>query len=135
MVKKNTCVFISGKGTNLKNLINRSRDNTFPINIKLIITNNKNARGILFAKINSIPYMIINSRLRKNISEILGSDLFPRLRFGIGNDFPKGYQTDYVLGKWDDDQQVNIDENINKAKEIIFSFCTIGIDMTMNNLN
>ena len=43
MVKKNTCVFISGKGTNLKNLINRSRDNTFPINIKLIITNNKNA--------------------------------------------------------------------------------------------
>ena len=71
----------------------------------------------------------------KNISEILGSDLFPRLRFGIGNDFPKGYQTDYVLGKWDDDQQVNIDENINKAKEIIFSFCTIGIDMTMNNLN
>ena len=71
MVKKNTCVFISGKGTNLKNLINRSRDNTFPINIKLIITNNKNARGILFAKINSIPYMIINSRLRNYENRIL----------------------------------------------------------------
>ncbi len=71
MVKKNTCVFISGKGTNLKNLINRSRENTFPINIKLIITNNKNARGILFAKINSIPYMIINSRLRNYESQIL----------------------------------------------------------------
>ena len=71
MVKKNTCVFISGKGTNLKNLINRSRDNTFPINIKLIITNNKNARGIFFAKINSIPYMIINSRLRNYENKIL----------------------------------------------------------------
>ena len=71
MVKKNTCVFISGKGTNLKNLINRSRENTFPINIKLIITNNKNARGILFAKINSIPYMIINSRLRNYERKIL----------------------------------------------------------------
>ena len=71
----------------------------------------------------------------KNISEILGSDIFPRLRFGIGNDFPKGHQTNYVLGKWDDDQLLNINKNIDKAKEIIFSFCTIGIDMTMNNLN
>jgi PTH1 family peptidyl-tRNA hydrolase len=71
----------------------------------------------------------------KNISEILGNNIFPRLRFGIGNDFPKGYQTDYVLGKWDNNQLESIDENIKKAKEIIFSFCTIGIDMTMNNLN
>ena len=71
----------------------------------------------------------------KNISETLGNNIFPRLRFGIGNDFPKGYQTDYVLGKWDNNQLESIDENIEKAKDIIFSFCTIGIDMTMNNLN
>ena len=71
----------------------------------------------------------------KNISEILGNNIFPRLRFGIGNDFPKGYQTDYVLGKWDNNQLESIDENIEKTKQIIFSFCTIGIDMTMNNLN
>ena len=50
MVKRNTCVFISGQGSNLKNLIHRSRDNSFPINIKLIITNKINARGIFFAK-------------------------------------------------------------------------------------
>ena len=60
MVKKKTCIFISGNGTNLKNLINRSRDNKFPIDIKLVITNNKNAYGIFFAKINSIPYIVIN---------------------------------------------------------------------------
>ena len=55
MVKKNTCVFISGKGSNLKNLIYRSRDSNFPINIKLIITNNKNANGIIYAKKILIP--------------------------------------------------------------------------------
>ena len=50
MVKKNTCVFISGQGSNLKNLILRSRDVSFPINIKLVITNNRNAKGICYAK-------------------------------------------------------------------------------------
>jgi phosphoribosylglycinamide formyltransferase 1 len=64
MVKKNTCVFISGQGSNLKNLITRSRDNTFPINIKLIISNNKNAKGLDYAKKYSIPYFFINTKLR-----------------------------------------------------------------------
>jgi phosphoribosylglycinamide formyltransferase-1 len=71
MVKKNTCVFISGQGSNLKNLILRSRDNNFPINIKLIITNKKDAHGIIFAKKNSIPYMIINTKLRDHDNQIL----------------------------------------------------------------
>ena len=61
MVKKNTCVFISGQGSNLKNLITRSRDNTFPINIKVIISNNKNAKGLDYAKKYSIPYFFINT--------------------------------------------------------------------------
>ena len=50
MVKKNTCIFISGKGSNLKNLISYSRDNNFPLKISLIICNNKNAKGIIYAK-------------------------------------------------------------------------------------
>ena len=52
MVKKNACIFISGKGSNLKNLIKKTRDYNFPINIKLVISNNKNAQGINYAKIN-----------------------------------------------------------------------------------
>ena len=64
MVKKNTCVFISGNGSNLRNLILRSRDNSFPIIIKLIISNNKDAYGIVYAKKNSIPYIIINTKLK-----------------------------------------------------------------------
>ena len=71
MVKKNTCVFISGQGSNLRNLILRSRDNNFPINIKLIITNKQNAYGIVFAKKNSIPYMVINTKLNNYENQIL----------------------------------------------------------------
>ena len=64
MVKRNTCIFISGNGSNLKNLLKRSRDNNFPIKIKLIVTDNKDAYGITYAKKNSIPYKIINTKLR-----------------------------------------------------------------------
>ena len=52
MVKLNTCIFISGKGSNLKNLIKKSRDYT-SINIKFISNNNSKAKGILYAKLNS----------------------------------------------------------------------------------
>jgi len=62
MVKKRACVFISGAGTNLKSIINYSRDYNFPININLIISNNKSAKGIYFAKKFSIPHKIINQR-------------------------------------------------------------------------
>lgn len=71
MVKINTCVFISGQGSNLKNLIMRSRDTNFPINIKLVITNNDNAYGIKYAKKNSIPYFIIDTKLRNYESQLL----------------------------------------------------------------
>ena len=71
MVKKNACVFISGQGSNLNNLILRSRDNNFPINIKLIVTNNKNANGIFYAKKNSIPYLTINTKLRNYENQLL----------------------------------------------------------------
>jgi len=71
MVKKNACVFISGQGTNLKNLIQKSRENIFPINIKLIITNNKQAYGIVYAKKYSIPYMFIDTKLNNYENKIL----------------------------------------------------------------
>jgi len=67
MVKKNCCVFISGNGTNLNALIKNSRSYIFPINIKLIISNRKNARGLDLAKKFSIPYKIIN--MKKNLFE------------------------------------------------------------------
>ena len=64
MVKKNTCIFISGQGSNLKNLIFSSRDNSFPIKISLVISNNKNAFGIIYAKKYKIPYVFINTKTK-----------------------------------------------------------------------
>ena len=71
MVKRKTCVFISGQGSNLKNLIAHSRDNNFPIKISLVISNNKNANGIKYAKYFKIPYKCINSKSKKTEREIL----------------------------------------------------------------
>ena len=71
MVKKKTCVFISGKGSNLKNLISHSRDNNFPIKISLILCDNKNANGIKYAKKYNIPYFFINTKIKNYENKIL----------------------------------------------------------------
>ena len=71
MVKKRTCVFISGQGSNLKNIISRSRDNNFPVKVCLIVSNNKNAKGIIYAKKYKIPYLCINTQSREYENKIL----------------------------------------------------------------
>ncbi len=71
MVKRNACIFISGKGSNLRNLIRRSRDYNFPISIKLVICDKKKALGILYAKKNLIPYLIINTKSRYYENKLL----------------------------------------------------------------
>ncbi len=71
MVKKRTCIFISGHGSNLKNLIYRSRDNNFPIKISLIICNNKKAYGLNYAKKYQVPYVLVNSKCRNYENKII----------------------------------------------------------------
>ena len=71
MVKKNACVFISGKGSNLQNLIRRSRDYNFPITIKLVVSNKKQALGVLHAKKNSIPCLFVNTKSRDYENRLL----------------------------------------------------------------
>ena len=71
MVKKNACVFISGYGSNLKHLISNSRNPNFPVKISLVICNNSSAKGLLHAKKNSIPYLVINTKKRNFENEIL----------------------------------------------------------------
>ena len=71
MVKKNTCIFISGKGSNLKNLIARSRDNSFPIKISLVVSNNKDAYGLNYAKKFKIPYLFINTKIKNYENKVL----------------------------------------------------------------
>ncbi|MBD1172195.1 phosphoribosylglycinamide formyltransferase [Pelagibacterales bacterium SAG-MED05] len=74
MVKKRTCIFISGYGSNLRYLINNSRNQNFPIKICLVVSNNKKAKGILYAKKNSIPYLIINTN-KRNFENIILKEL------------------------------------------------------------
>ncbi len=71
----------------------------------------------------------------KNIQQLIGTQTYPRLRFGIGNDFPQGGQIDYVLGKIPEDQQQLKKERIEVACEMIKSFCLAGIQITMNQFN
>jgi phosphoribosylglycinamide formyltransferase-1 len=71
MVKKKACVFISGSGTNLKALIKNSREYSFPINIDYIVSSNKKAEGIKFAKLYKIPYRILNINKIINLENFL----------------------------------------------------------------
>ncbi len=70
-----------------------------------------------------------------SIINTLGTSHFPRLRFGIGSDFPPGMKVDYVLGKWDENESQQLPGLINNAVEIIQSFVTLGIERTMNQFN
>ena len=71
----------------------------------------------------------------KDIQHILGTDMYPKLRFGIGNSYPKGMQADFVLGKWLNNELPTVKVKIEKCIEIIERFVTIGIEQTMNEVN
>ena len=71
MVKKKACIFISGQGSNLKNIISHSRYDNFPIKVSLVISNNKNANGINYAKKYKIPYLLINTNNKNYENKIL----------------------------------------------------------------
>ena len=76
MVKKiNSCVFISGRGSNLESIIKSSRDYNFPIKIKLVISNNKKANGILYAKKYNIPVKYYSSSKLKRFERSCLSEL------------------------------------------------------------
>lgn len=71
----------------------------------------------------------------KHIAATLGTQNYARLRFGIGNDFPKGGQIDYVLGKFGEEDMKLMPERLETAGEIIKSFCLAGLNITMNQYN
>lgn len=71
----------------------------------------------------------------RSIQEVLGTDEYPKLRFGIGNNFPKGRQVEFVLGKWQKDEEPLVKLKIDKSVEIIESVSTIGLAATMNAIN
>jgi PTH1 family peptidyl-tRNA hydrolase len=128
VVKPTTLVNLSGKAVNYW-----MKESGIALNQVLVVTDDV-----------SLP--IGKIRLRKkgsdgghnglrNIIDAVGSGQFPRLRFGIGNDFPKAKQVDYVLGKWTDDQKKQLEERIELASDAILKFGTAGIERAMNEFN
>lgn len=71
----------------------------------------------------------------KNINQELGGNNYPRLRFGIGNDFSKGKQIDFVLGEWKTEEIDEKNKMIKKSMEAALSFGAIGLTFTMNQFN
>ena len=70
-----------------------------------------------------------------NIESVIGTKQYARLRIGIGNDFPKGMQVNWVLGKYTEDEIKELSTTINTAVEAIKSFALAGINITMNEFN
>lgn len=71
----------------------------------------------------------------KNIAQMLNTQAYSRLRFGIGNDFPRGGQIDYVLGKFPEEELAKMADILKQTDEIIKSFCLAGVQLTMNQFN
>ncbi len=71
----------------------------------------------------------------KNIDLILQTNKYPRLRFGVGNNFPKGKQVEFVLGRWTPSEIPIVKEKLLKCVDIIESFATQGLEKTMNVYN
>ncbi len=71
----------------------------------------------------------------KSIQELLGTVQYPRLRFGIGNDFPKGRQVEYVLGKWSPTEDSTVSKKMDGSVEAIEQFVLMGLEKTMASFN
>ena len=71
----------------------------------------------------------------KDIDRILGGNLYARLRVGIGSNFHKGQQVNFVLGKWSDKEKEDLEDIIQRSANAALSFTAIGINFTMNEFN
>jgi PTH1 family peptidyl-tRNA hydrolase len=71
----------------------------------------------------------------KSIHESLQTIEYPRLRFGIGNNYPKGMQSDYVLGRWNKEEEPLVKLKIERSVDAIETFATQGITAAMNQVN
>jgi len=71
----------------------------------------------------------------KDIQQVMGTDAYPKLRFGIGNQYPKGMQADFVLSQWRKEELPLVRHKVDKCIAAIENFAAIGLDKTMNLVN
>lgn len=70
-----------------------------------------------------------------NIEELNGGKEYPRLRFGVGDDYPQGGQANYVLGRFNEQEMATLQMEIDRAAEAVLAFCTVGLARAMNQFN
>ena len=128
LVKPNTFMNLSGKAVNYW-----MQKEKIPIKNILVVTDDI-----------ALPFGSIRMRAKgsdgghnglKNIIEVLSSSVFSRIKFGIGSEFSKGSQSNYVLGKWSDEEKECLQEKIDAVVKMIQSFSTVGVSRTMNDFN
>jgi len=128
LLKPNTYMNLSGNAVNYW-----IKKENIPLSNLLIITDDINLSiGVLRMKKKGSDG---GHNGLKNIQELLLSSSYPRLRVGVGNEFSKGRQVDYVLGDWSKEEEEILEEKVVKIKEMILSFCFAGIENTMNKYN
>ena len=128
LLKPNTYMNLSGKALNYW-----CEKENIPLENVLVITDDLN-----------LPFGTIRIRPKgsngghnglKSIQETLGTDAYPRFRFGISDEFKKGQQVNYVLGEWDASETEKLPERLELSREIIKSFGTGGLQNTMTTYN
>lgn len=92
----------------------------------------------------ALPFGVVRMKARgsdaghnglKNIAEVLSTQNYARLRFGIGNNFPRGFQVEYVLSRFSEEEQPVLAERIDVAVDAIKAYCLSGLDFAMNHFN
>ena len=128
LIKPTTFMNLSGKAVNYW-----LQEEKIPLERMLVITDDL-----------ALPFGKIRIRAKgshgghnglRNIEEVLGSQAYARMRFGVGNDFDPGQQVQYVLAPWNADEAAALDERLTLAKEAIFSFSASGLARTMSDYN
>ena len=128
LLKPNTFMNLSGKAVNY--WINKLK---IPVENLLVITDDLSLNlGVLRLKPKGGSG---GHNGLKDVESVLLSSTYSRLRFGIGSSFIRGKQVDFVLGKWQEEEMIVVKNKIGQSHEIITSFCTIGVERTMNAYN
>jgi PTH1 family peptidyl-tRNA hydrolase len=128
LIKPNTFMNLSGKAVNYW-----LQAEKIPLSNLLVVTDDL---ALPFGKLRLRPKGSDGGHNGlKNINQMLNSQEYARLRFGIGNEFAQGKQVNYVLDAFDENEQKTLQERIDLATEFIKSFCTAGLQRTMNDFN
>lgn len=128
LVKPTTYMNLSGKAIN-----HHLQSNKIPRERLLVVTDDI---ALPYGKIRLKPKGSAGGHNGlKNIEQLTGGQNYPRLRFGVGDDYHKGQQVDYVLSPFNKQEMDELVSHMDNSIDAILSFCTIGMERTMNHFN